>query len=431
MNMKCFFGASLLALTLPLSLCAQNSGKLFTESCDSMSVLMKERSGVTCGFKVLRHFESGKKLNIRFSTELGDYPWRKDEVEWFRKTFGTILPAKYTGYSVGNITVNGNPLEDYIVTVPGNDGSPAPASFRRKDPKDDGIFIRRVGEQEYTMGLTGRTVALWQSHGRYYDESQDRWDWQRAPLFQTVEDMYTQTYVLPFLIPMLENAGAYVMTPRERDIQTREVIADNDPAFTGIRAEGVRVEGRYSEKGSWSEAGTGFADASLTYSGIDNPFAMGTARQAPCSSESSHAVWDADFPEKGEYAVYISYKTLPQSSPCARYSVRHAGGTTDFIVNQKMGGGTWIYLGTFEFEGTGSVTLYSEPPKGYVCPEDACVTADAVRFGGGMGKIARGRADLPVSEYSTSGMPSFCEGAIYWMQWAGADTSLLAVEEGD
>lgn len=431
MNMKCFFGAALLALTLPLSLCAQNSGKLFKESCDSMSVLMKERSGVTCGFKVLRHFESGKKLNIRFSTELGDYPWRKDEVEWFRKTFGTILPAKYTGYSVGNITVNGNPLEDYIVTVPGNDGSPAPAAFRRKDPKDDGIFIRRVGEQEYAMGLTGRTVALWQSHGRYYDESQDRWDWQRAPLFQTVEDMYTQTYVLPFLIPMLENAGAYVMTPRERDIQTREVIADNDPAFTGIRAEGVRVEGRYSEKGSWSEAGTGFADASLTYSGIDNPFAMGTARQAPCSSESSHAVWDADFPEKGEYAVYISYKTLPQSSPCARYSVRHAGGTTDFIVNQKMGGGTWIYLGTFEFEGTGSVTLYSEPPKGYACPEDACVTADAVRFGGGMGKIARGRADLPVSEYSTSGMPSFCEGAIYWMQWAGADTSLLAVEEGD
>ena len=86
----------------------------------------------------------------------------KDEVEWFRKTFGTILPAKYTGYSVGNITVNGNPLEDYIVTVPGNDGSPAPAAFRRKDPKDDGIFIRRVGEQEYAMGLTGRTVALWQ-----------------------------------------------------------------------------------------------------------------------------------------------------------------------------------------------------------------------------------------------------------------------------
>ena len=148
-------------------------------------------------------------------------------------------------------------------------------------------------------------------------------------------------------------------------------------------------------------------------------------------NESTLRYWEQEFPEKGEYAVYISYKTLPQSSPCARYSVRHAGGTTDFVVNQKMGGGTWIYLGTFEFEGTGSVTLYSEPPKGYACPEDACVTADAVRFGGGMGKVARGRADLPVSEYSTSGMPSFCEGAIYWMQWAGADTSLLAVEEGD
>ncbi|MGN0201424.1 MAG: xanthan lyase [Candidatus Cryptobacteroides sp.] len=429
--MKTFLGSLALVLLTPLCIHAQNSKALFKEACDSLTVLMKERSSVTCCFNVLKHFESGKTLHLRFSVELGDYPWREEEVSWFKQTFETVLPAKYSGYRVGNVTVAGNPIENYITASAGNDGSPAPASFRREDPRDEGIFIKRVGEMDFDKGLSGRTVALWQSHGRYYDEEKDSWDWQRAPLFQTVEDMYTQTYVLPFLIPMLENAGAYVMTPRERDIQTREVIADNDPAFSGRRPEGVRVEGRYSEHGEWSDAGSGFADKKLTYTGIENPFTMGTSRQAACGSDRTFAVWEADFPQRGEYAVYISYTSLPNSSSCARYSVSHLGGTSEFIVNQKMGGGTWIYLGTFEFEGKGAVTLYSEAPKGFDCPDDACVTADAVRFGGGIGKIARGRSDRPVCEYATSGMPSFCEGAIYWMQWAGADSTLLAPEERD
>ena len=35
------------------------------------------------------------------------------------------------------------------------------------------------------------------------------------------------------------------------------------------------------------------------------------------------------------------------------------------------------------------------------------------------------------SEYTLSGLPSFAEGAYYWMQWAGADTTLLNLHEGD
>ncbi len=39
------------------------------------------------------------------------------------------------------------------------------------------------------------------------------------------------------------------------------------------------------------------------------------------------------------------------------------------------------------------------------------VSADAVRFGGGVGVIERGG--------STSGRPKFVEGARYWLQFAG------------
>ena len=75
-----------------------------------------------------------------------------------------------------------------------------------------------------------------------------------------MEDIYTQSYVLPFLIPMLENAGAYVMTPRERDTQIHEVISDNDPAFKEARTGLIRKAGTYSEYGGWEDAGQGFAD---------------------------------------------------------------------------------------------------------------------------------------------------------------------------
>ena len=47
-------------------------------------------------------------------------------------------------------------------------------------------------------------------------------------LFQITEDTHTMSYILPYVVPMLENAGAYVMLPRERDINRNEVIVDND-----------------------------------------------------------------------------------------------------------------------------------------------------------------------------------------------------------
>ncbi|MBR4756974.1 MAG: xanthan lyase, partial [Bacteroidales bacterium] len=42
-----------------------------------------------------------------------------------------------------------------------------------------------------------------------------------------------------------------------------------------------------------------------------------------------------------------------------------------------------------------------------------------------------GLKEQDVSEYTTSSLPSFAEGAFYWMQWAGADTTLLNLHEDD
>lgn len=298
-------------------------------------------------------------------------------------------------------------------------------------------------------GLQDRHIAMWQSHGWYYEQKLARWEWQRARIYQTVEDLYTQSYVLPYLVPMLENAGANVLLPRERDIQRHEVIVDNDKS--GGKSEYDEVEGIEP----WSDGeNPGFANQKDFYVDGENPFRMGTFRQAKTVTKDAESLaqWIPYIPEKGRYAVYVSYKTVKNSSEDVRYTVYHLGGKTEFSVNQTMGGGTWIFLGFFGFgEGRNDnckIVLSNKSDK-----KGRIVTADAVKIGGGMGNIARmphadGSATentkssenletaevtkLPQIEYTpeTSTYPRYTEGARYWLQWAGAPDSVYTWSKG-
>jgi hypothetical protein len=278
-------------------------------------------------------------------------------------------------------------------------------------------------------GLEGTHIALWPSHGSFYDAKKSEWRWQRPRLFCSTEDLLSQSIVVPYIIPMLENAGAVVFTPRERDWQRHEVIVDNDLPQQG----GSYIESAFQQKAQheWQTAGSpGFAWRKTLYQAIDRPFSDGTYRTVPAVSSAKQATmaqWVPDIPESGRYAVYVSYHTEPNSTDAARYVVFHKGGMTEVRVNQQMGGGTWVYLGTFEFEAGqhdyGMVVLTNVAESGSV------VTADAVRFGGGMGNIARG---LSRSIGGTlSGHPRWAEAARYSQQWYGMPDSIYDFYEGE
>ena len=397
----------------------------FKEVADSLGVILKERTGVTAEVRFEKILKRGANLDCYFSTTLGDFPWYDGDINWFKGELNEMLPGQYDDYKVGEIYVHRSPLKNYVTPSLGNSGWPSSYLYRYEE-KDPVRFVRKVGDMEFKDGLSGRHIALWQSHGRYFDEEDHMWKWMRAPLHTTVEDIYTQSYVIPFLIPMLENAGAYVLTPRERDIQIREFIIDNDPSFDGEREGLVRRNGKYFESGKWNDGGVGFADKKLCYQLGETPFSMGTFRTSQTVSKdepSSMAVWEAQIEERGKYAVYVSYASLPNSSECAHYTVNHLGGKNEFTVNQKIAGGTWVYLGTFEMDGNCSVVLDNATCKGERFVGGSVVSADAVKIGGGMGKYER--------EGSTSGLPSFVEGSLYWLQWAGFDGSLTEKWEGD
>ena len=396
--------------------------KEFKAATDSLRARLNRRTRVDTSLKLKKVSLRGNALDFYFSKELGDYPWRKDDVEWFHDQLRALTPSAWRSYALGVVYADKDSLGSLPMPTISADGKPVPTALRTADHRTKTPLVR-TGEQ-WNKGLSGRHIALWQSHGRYYEAKTERWEWQRSATHRTVEDVYTQSYVLPFLIPMLENAGAVVMTPRERDIQAWEVICDNDPSFPGERPGKMRRSGRYRETGSWSETAPGFADTKPVWRDYENPFTEGTARMCETSSDGephrkASATWRPDIPERGEYAVYVSYRSFANSTTDAVYTVHHLGGDSEFHVNQRMAGGTWVYLGTFPFDAgdDGFVRLTSHSSAGGI------VSADAVKFGGGMGKVERGGA--------LSGLPAYLEGALYNMQWSGIDTHLFDEWEDD
>ena len=287
-----------------------------------------------------------------------------------------------------------------------------------KDYKGEPWVKNLSRPHEITDGLQNTHIAVWQSHGRYYDQEKATWKWQRPNLFCTTEDLFTQTIVVPYLIPMLQNAGAIVFTPRERDWQTAEIIVDNDQ-----RLLNGALYTETNNKYAWETAPVkGFAQHEGSYADGENPFEQGTVRMARTTSpkKSSHISYQPYFREAGKYAVYVSYQTLANSVDDAQYVVYHKGQETTFHVNQQMGGGTWVYLGTFDFdEGSNAFNrvVVSNESK-----HKGVITSDAIRFGGGMGNIVRGG--------TISGMPRCLEGARYYGQWAGAPREVYSPNDG-
>lgn len=391
-------------------------------------IVAREVSG---GYVKVQAVKASKsRVRIYASIGLSYYPFREQNVLAMYDSVRAVLPRQYRKARI-ELYTDRHEITELIPMACRNRAAVAKLKRQKKlipfvQPAQRPLVTPLDRHMVPTQGLAGRHIALWQSHGRYFDQREDRWRWQRSMLWMTCEDLYTQSYVVPYLVPMLENAGATVLLPRERDVQTHEVLSDNDAAGQYREEQGSEV---------WGMGGSGFAHCRQVYRAGENPFREGTTRRVRTvggSSSESRAVWTADIPEAGEYAVYISYESTAESADDVRYTVHHLGGEFNCAVNQTMGGGTWIYLGTFPFAAGGQeiVSLSNRSRKA-----GRIVSADAVKIGGGYGNIARTVCDSlrrPGVEYAeeTSGYPRFCEGARYWLQWAGFGEDVYTPKEG-
>ena len=420
----------ILALLVPTQARAARDKDL-VPMADSISSYLREKTTVRSYVSVEKAaiLKDGT-LRLTLSRALVDHPLRDQNVKDLYDIARATLPKKYEQYKKKiQLYSDKKPIDFYRSRYFRETPAAQPAKEHRQyagqyHDKLAAPLVRRLSSpNKPTKGLQNRHIAMWQSHGWYYEQSLARWEWQRARIFETVEDLYTQSYVVPFLVPMLENAGANVLLPRERDWNVHEVIVDNDESGSG-----------YLEAGVWENApDSGFSNPKAAYLYQENPFRMGTARMTDTDSEGrTTAAWIPRIPETGEYAVYVSYHTVPASTTAAIYEVRHTGGTTRFSVNQQMGGRTWIYLGRFGF------LKGKHQDQGVFLTNlgdgRTVVTADAVKFGGGMGNIARSPLEVKPGakplEPETSGYPRFTEGSRYWLQWAGFNDTIYSRNRG-
>ncbi len=344
------------------------------------------------------------KLNKQFSVN----PFRQETVDsiysetekYFSPHFlKKNISLQTTGYDIRDLIPNFFRGKDNI------DIERLPQNVNQSPP----IIFNSSKNLKPTNGLFNKNIALWHSHGWYYNHKVDRWLWQRARLFQTVEDLGPMTFTIPYVIPMLENAGANVFIPRERDYQLNEIIVDNEDKANCI----------FNKTSNWEVDSTiGFRHFGNSMPANFNPFSSGTNIFYKVSpNESSNATYIPQIPEDGKYSVYISYNSFEQSSDSVLYTIYHSGGKTDFIVNQQIGNNTWIHLGKFNFHkgkniDNGAIVISSKLSK-----VGEIISTDAVRLGGGFGVVARnGR---------TSGKPKFIEGARYFLQFLGMPDTLV------
>lgn len=139
---------------------------------------------------------SGANVTLHTNATLKDVRWTPDNLaELKRKVSLWTL-----GHPNGKVTIYSSKTDiGTLVTEC--------ARLTAKRADNNGQTVKRAAD------LTDRQIVIYPSHGLYFNRDRQEWIWQRATLWTTVEDLYSQEYVR-LIRQMLENAGATVLMPR-------------------------------------------------------------------------------------------------------------------------------------------------------------------------------------------------------------------------
>lgn len=331
------------------------------------------------------------RVNLYFNEGIIQIAIREELCKRWEDSVRMTLGDKYCEAKVGIFGCN-IPIERYIPNVYRNKLDRD--AKRSSTPVAVPPLVKPVDEVTFGKGLSYRTLAMWPSHGAYMDFEDTTWKFQRPALFGSIEDINTFYWLDNYLIPMLENSGAVIISPRERDTNPKEIVLDNDSMEVQLT-------------GNWSTVSGGFKKIPIIND--ENPFELGTAL---VSSGLSTATYTTKIDSAAQYAVYVSYKRSDNNSKKAHYTVFHSSGESKFEVNQTIGDG-WVYLGKFEFVNQAKVVLSGSGQ----------LSTDAVKIGGGIGNVVRAG--------KVSSMPRWAEAARYFMQYSGVPQSVYMQEHNN
>ena len=139
---------------------------------------------------------NGNKVTLHTNLTLRDYRWTPENIADIKHKVSLWT----LGHENGKVTIySGRTDIETLIT-----------DCARQEAKRATVKCQKTSGR---CDLTDRHIALYPSHGLYFNRDRNEWIWQRATLWTTVEDLYSQEYVR-LIKQMLENAGATVIMPR-------------------------------------------------------------------------------------------------------------------------------------------------------------------------------------------------------------------------
>jgi hypothetical protein len=276
---------------------------------------------------------------------------------------------------------------------------PVPATSARPLSRVTSAFSPVVPSAHQPAGaLSGRVVFMNSGHGWTWSTN-NFWYLQRPTSLNSMNEDYGNLDQLNFFAAYCFNAGAIVASMRPLGQQTNEVVLDN-------------VSAGVTFVGAWTDS------ASPVYFG--NPGDVPYRYASLAATETATATYTPTIPWAGYYPVY-TWTRHGTDRGTQLYRIRHTGGETQYRVPHYLVGNGWVYLGEYYFNAgsnsaSGSVTISNQRGS----TNGSVVVADAIRFGNGMGSVARGTNGI-------SGYPREEESCRYWIQASlgqGQSTSL-------
>jgi hypothetical protein len=88
-------------------------------------------------------------------------------------------------------------------------------------------------------------------------------------------------------------------------------------------------------------------------SGATNPYGADSV----WAQDGATYTWQMAGQPSGTYEVFMYWTPYPNRTSGAAVDITSSQGTQQVFVNQQLAGGTWVSLGKFEFDGSGSVTI--------------------------------------------------------------------------
>ena len=116
----------------------------------------------------------GKTLQLFANDNWSYYPFREDNVAEIYQGVAALLPTEFAKHKVQIIT-HKRSMEELIPQALLSKKDKKAKTFNPEITKP--LVTRLSAVHTPTSGMLNRHIALWQSHGWYYEPKLDRWEW--------------------------------------------------------------------------------------------------------------------------------------------------------------------------------------------------------------------------------------------------------------